>query len=127
MAHPSRDDPWLTSTMGKCDAALGRLSTSKGAHLGWRRRLGNAIGHQNFFKKKTINLEILETKIKMGNFRGVSGPGVAGNGFSSKNHYQKWGRDSNPCPGDPFRGHFPFSQNLRRRLQLELESYYSAL
>ena len=55
--------------------------------------------------------------------RGVSGPGMAGNGFSSKIHYQKWGRDSNPCPGDPFRGHFPFSQNLRRRLQLELESY----
>ena len=57
-------------------------------------------------------------------FRGVSGPGVAGNGFSSKNHYQKWGRDPNPCPGDPFRGHFPFSRNLRRRLQLELENYY---
>ena len=53
-------------------------------------------------KNMEKNIEILE------NFRGVSGPGVAGNGFSSKNHYQKWDRDSNLCPGDPFRGHFPF-------------------
>ena len=31
------------------------------------------------------------------------GPGVAGNGFSSKNDSQFRGRHSNPCPGNPFR------------------------
>ena len=36
------------------------------------------------------------------------GPGVAGNGFSAKNDSQLRGRHSNPCPGDPFRGHFSF-------------------
>ena len=50
---------------------------------------------------------------------------MAGNGFSSNKHYQKWCRGSNPCPGDPFRGHFPFSQDWRRRLQLELGNSYS--
>ena len=33
---------------------------------------------------------------------------MAGNGFSAKNDSQFRGRDSNPGPGDPFRGHFPF-------------------
>ena len=42
-------------------------------------------------------------------FLGASpGPGVAGNGFSAKNDRQFRGRDPNPCPGDPFRGHFSF-------------------
>ena len=45
-------------------------------------------------------------------FRGVSGPGVAGNGFSAKNDNQFKGRDSNPGPGDPFRGHFPSWEKL---------------
>ena len=69
-----------------------------------------------------INLEILGEKIKIliffGAFWASPGPGVARNGFSSKNHYQKWCRDPIPCPGDPFRGHLPFSHNLRRPLQL---------
>ena len=36
------------------------------------------------------------------------GPGVAGNGFSAKKDGQFRGRGSDPCPGDPIRGHFPF-------------------
>ena len=44
-------------------------------------------------------------------FRGVSGPGVAGNGLSSENHHQKWGPDSKLCLGNRFRSHFPFSLN----------------
>ena len=36
------------------------------------------------------------------------GPGVAGNGFSAKSDSQFRGRHSNPCPGDPCRGHFSF-------------------
>ena len=36
------------------------------------------------------------------------GPGVAGSGFSAKHDGQFRGRDSNPSPGDPFHGHFPF-------------------
>ena len=36
------------------------------------------------------------------------GPGVAGNGFSAKNDSQFRGRHSNPCPGNPLRGHFSF-------------------
>ena len=43
-----------------------------------------------------------------GNFRASPGPGVVGNGFSAKNDSQLRGRDSNPSPGDPFRGHFSF-------------------
>ena len=35
-------------------------------------------------------------------------PGVAGNGFSAKKDGQFRGRGSDPCPGDPIRGHFPF-------------------
>ena len=35
-------------------------------------------------------------------------PGVAGNGFSAKNDSEFRGRHPNPCPGDPFRGHFSF-------------------
>ena len=38
------------------------------------------------------------------------GPGVAGNGLSAKNDSQFRGRHSNPCPGDPFRGHCSFLQ-----------------
>ena len=75
-----------------------------------------------------INLEILGEQIKIliffGAFWASPGPGVAGYGLCSKNHDQKWGRDWNPCPGDPFRGHFPCSRSLRRRVQLELENYY---
>ena len=36
------------------------------------------------------------------------GHGVARNGSSAKNDSQFKGRHSNPCPGDPFRGHFSF-------------------
>ena len=40
------------------------------------------------------------------------GAGGAGNGCSAKNDSQFGGRDPNPCPGDPFRGHFPFVEKL---------------
>ena len=43
-----------------------------------------------------------------GPFWASPGPGVAGNGFSAKNDSQFRGRDSNPCPGGPFRGNFSF-------------------
>ena len=45
-------------------------------------------------------------------FRAAPGPGMARNGFSEKNHSEFRGRDSNRCPGDPFRGHFPFLEKL---------------
>ena len=43
-----------------------------------------------------------------GLFLASPGPGVAGNGFSAKKDGQFRGRGSDPCPGDPIRGHFPF-------------------
>ena len=68
-------------------------------------------------KTNHINIHLFLTVSNMlGHFRDVSsvifraspGPGVARNGFSAKNDSQFKGRHSNPCPGDPFRGHFSF-------------------
>ena len=47
-------------------------------------------------------------RVIFGLFWASPGPGVAGNGFSAKNDSQFGGRDRNPGPGDPFRGHFSF-------------------
>ena len=62
-----------------------------------------------------------------GRFWASLGPGVAGNGFPDPSSFRWADSQPNPCPGGPFRGHFPFSQNLRRRLQFELENYYSEI
>ena len=43
-----------------------------------------------------------------GTFWASPGPGVAGHGFSAENDSQFRGRHSNPCPGNPFRGHLSF-------------------
>ena len=55
---------------------------------------------------------------RFSDFFGASpGPGVAGNGFSAKNDSQFRGRHSNPCPGDPFRGHFSFLKVTPKKWQ----------
>ena len=48
-----------------------------------------AAGETMISKQVVINLGILQNFENIVVFPGVSGPGVAGNGFSSKNHSQK--------------------------------------
>ena len=52
-----------------------------------------------------------------GSFRTSPGPGVAGNGFPDLSLLKWADSQPNPCPGGPFRGHFPFfcrGQNARK-------------
>ena len=95
-------------------AAAGRgrataLACNANARRGITRdRIGDPrFWYQGFFAR--IFSDFLEIfRVIFWIFLASPGPGVAGNGFSAKNHSQFRGRDANPCPEDPFRGDFPF-------------------
>ena len=78
-----------------------------------RDRIGDPrFWYQGFFARNFLDfLEIFRVIFWI--FLASPGPGVAGNGFSAKNHSQFRGRDANPCPEDPFRGDFPFLEQKK--------------
>ena len=79
----------------------------------FRDRIGDPrFWYQGFFARNFLDFfEIFRVIFWI--FLASPGPGVAGNGFSAKNHSQFRGRDANPCPGDPFRGDFPFLEQKK--------------
>ena len=80
-----------------------------------RKRVALPMGGHHSRKTNHIDIIVLENVQTFGEKIGAMfvtfwaslGLGVAGNGFSANNNQCK-GRDSDPCPGDPFRGHFSF-------------------
>ena len=71
------------------------------------RQFGENKTHKHIFCRESLNIWKMFGAI-FGISWASSGPRVAGNGFSAKNDSQFRGRDSNPCPGDPLRGHLSF-------------------
>ena len=107
---------------GTDDAGAETATARRLSHIPVQRGQSNAHSQDmqqklgmNWGKTNHININCFEKFQKWILFGAIfaffwasPGPGLAGNGFSSKNDSQFKGRHSNPCPGDPFRGPFRF-------------------
>ena len=89
-------------------AAHGQAPAPEEAEKGPGAAKGDVLKTEKPHKHKLAREFAKSSGPTLWNFWASPGPGVAKNGFSAKNAAQKWGRNSNPCPGDSFRGHFSF-------------------